>query len=359
MNITKVLFFCYTRQPCTRSRLFFSHISSIYKDNLHVYDHKGNPHFLSFYLHYITICFKSLFATTNLLVCIPYHCHLLFPFFPLLLFSSKVKILVDYAYPLSDISGFPRPSILKVYLYKRLEYFLNHERILLFFESPEQASRLSTNFQRSTIKVYYTIDPSALPPTKAYLTNLDLPPNYLLFRGRLNKESGILNIIKGYISLISKKQDIPPLLIHGWGSHAESVSNMIHNYPSIVFINRFITPDELNCLLSNCLALLGQTSSDNRLNYTIPHKFFEALVHGKPYISPFHPPLQAYFYGLQKSGFPLPPFHSYTNYSLDKVFASLLLHYLSYIYSNINNIRAYNFEYFSMLNSKNNVSLRV
>jgi hypothetical protein len=54
---------------------------------------------------------------------------------------------------------------------------------------------------------------------------------------------------------------------------------------SIELVNRYLSDDELQVFFAEADLILGQLSDHKRLNFTIPHKFFEAAFLAKPYLT--------------------------------------------------------------------------
>jgi len=108
---------------------------------------------------------------------------------------------------------------------------------------------------------------------------LELPINitgsYILFRGKINDEAGIDEIIRYF--LLEKNLDLviaSPDLQAG-NLYAEN----------IYLLNRYLSDGEIKWLYSNAYICLGQFGTTKRQQRSIPHKFFEASYFGCPYVS--------------------------------------------------------------------------
>ena len=130
--------------------------------------------------------------------------------------------------------------------------------------------------------------------------------NYILFRGRLNYESGILNIIDLFKEFTANNNEVK-LVIQGQGILEKEVTKKLQSISNenIIFINKFISNKNIERLMKNSLGILGQFHNyKNRLNYTIPNKYFESLRLSKIYITPNWDPLKKPY--LEKTNLILP-----------------------------------------------------
>ena len=131
-----------------------------------------------------------------------------------------------------------------------------------------------------------------------------------MFRGRLNKESGILNIIEQFDNFTksSNKKESLKLVIQGWGDLSNEVNYLLDNLnnKSIILIPYFISNTFLINLVKRSSAIVGQFNNhQNRLNFTIPNKFYEALFYNKLYLTPIMEPLKNPYLNLLSNHIPL------------------------------------------------------
>jgi hypothetical protein len=108
---------------------------------------------------------------------------------------------------------------------------------------------------------------------------VSLPRNlrFILFRGKINNEAGLQKILdigsalrmSGFLVVIA----------------SPNLNNASMNAENIVAIDRWIQQSEINYLYLNSTLVIGQLGSISRLDRTIPHKYFEAIYFGRPYIS--------------------------------------------------------------------------
>ena len=133
--------------------------------------------------------------------------------------------------------------------------------------------------------------------------------NFILFRGRLNYESGILEIIKSFHEYsVNKKKNKIKLVIQGRGMLEKKVIEKLKILATkdIIFINKFISNKNMEKIMKSSIAILGQFNNyQNRLNYTIPNKYYEALKLNKLYITPSWDPLKHPYLEKTKLIFPL------------------------------------------------------
>lgn len=108
----------------------------------------------------------------------------------------------------------------------------------------------------------------------------------VLFRGRITKEAGLKYVLEAIEIL--RNEDIKFLIIgFGWGKAVEEFNSLLSKMKTnnLVYISKHLPNDELNNLMLSCNVSLGQFGDDERLKRTIPHKAYESLVLGLPYIT--------------------------------------------------------------------------
>lgn len=234
---------------------------------------------------------KSIFSNLNLIikhkpkvVIIGFNSRILFLFLWFFKFKNNFKLIYDLGYPVTDINdlNFFRKKILVF-----LDFIGIKTSDLILLESKEQKCIFSNRAKFSLVHYAYT--------EYEYKDNNEFYPvidsKYILFRGRLNEESGIINCINAFQKY--KINGSLSLVIHGWGKLESKVRNEVNKNPSqIILIDSFLKESEMLSLIKNSEALIGQSKkSDLRLQKTIPHKCFEAIFFNKPYLSFLYPPL--------------------------------------------------------------------
>lgn len=208
--------------------------------------------------------------------------HLLVLFLRFLTFKP---IVLDAGWPLLD--GYKTkgsmmrdlPNRTKIWL---VDFFSFHSSNLVLFESRSQCNYSKRRYllNKSKIAVSYTgFDETQVASSqdKGMKSRLSLPESpYVLFRGKVNDEAGLQNIVAAFI----KYDVIAPLVILTNRDLDLDVDN-----GRIQVINGFVSVQEMSDLYNGASLCLGQLSSHPRLARTIPHKAFEAGFYGVPYIS--------------------------------------------------------------------------
>ena len=215
----------------------------------------------------------------------------------------KKTIIIDFGYPFEDNSTYKNQFVKTIYKYIELN-FLNAKNINLLLESKMQIIRLKKQFKFSNLYCHYMTKSKGLKTNSNYLHESNyvdytiseslLDSKYILFRGRLNYESGILEIIDLFqeFTLINNQLK---LVIHGEGILEKKVTKKLQlsSSKNIIFINKFLSNKNIVQLMKNAIAILGQFHNyKNRLNYTIPNKYYESLNLNKFYITPNWDPLK-------------------------------------------------------------------
>lgn len=105
-----------------------------------------------------------------------------------------------------------------------------------------------------------------------------------VFRGQFLPEAGVETILETAAVLLS--ENIHFLLI-GKDFPGTNITEKVHTLqlPHVEVVSSFLPFDELRCLMLSCHMSLGQFGVHERLERTIPHKAFETLALGLPYIT--------------------------------------------------------------------------
>lgn len=213
--------------------------------------------------------------------------------FPAKVITGK-RVILDAGWPLTDgvlsrgISINKVPKLIQSFLLDLLSF---HFADVILVESHAQLERIHRFFgiPRNRIKVSFT----GVNENAFLLSNTETPiilkfkddltqfsqKITVLFRGRINNESGIENIIAAAKILETEANFIL----------VTSSNRILENISSNCFLYSNITESEIEEIYKNSDVALGQISHHRRLRYTIPHKAFEAGYFGKPYISPKSP----------------------------------------------------------------------
>lgn len=206
------------------------------------------------------------------------------------LISGK-KVILDAGWPLTDgvISrGFKKSYFLNLIKAYILDFTSFHAADLVLAETIVQSTRIRKMFflSRKKIKVSYTgLNENAFQVNKQETliiqnlkTKLNMNPRAInvLFRGKVNNESGIDTIISSAQEL---KNETNFIFITG--------SNCtLNNLPANCFQLSDVSESEMAQIYELADVALGQISKHRRLKYTIPHKAFEAAYFAKCYLTP-------------------------------------------------------------------------
>jgi glycosyltransferase involved in cell wall biosynthesis len=214
-------------------------------------------------------------------------CHVITPVLKMI---SKNHVILDAGWSLTDGQlsrgkSFRKfPKLIRIYM---LDFAAFHSADLVIAESQCQALRMKKLFRISMgkIRVNFTgLDENLFgenPSVSETLNKLDEDLKALnldmtvLFRGKINNESGIENIIDCARVL---RNEVAFIIVCGQ-------NDLIKGLPSNVIRLSNLSNFEMSEVYKKSDACLGQISSHPRLGYTIPHKAFEAGFFSKPYIT--------------------------------------------------------------------------
>src|SRR3989344_3038871 len=107
----------------------------------------------------------------------------------------------------------------------------------------------------------------------------------IIFRGKLTPESGIKYVLQA-ANLLKSEQNIKFKII-GRGYLLAEVKQDIAkmSLSNLKLIDNYLSPETLLAEVAKADLYLGQFADNPRLNRTIPHKVYEALAMGIPYLS--------------------------------------------------------------------------
>ena len=192
----------------------------------------------------------------------------------------KEILILDAGWPLSD-SNFTRKINLNSFflaiknLIVDLRAFHLADRIL--FESEAQLIRSSRKF-KFDIKKGKVIYTNCSRSFNNFFTQneerINVQEDYIFFRGKYNRESGLNNILNA-AKLLEKQFKF-----------VIATNQKIYNIPeNVTLISKYLEEREIFKYYQNARLVLGQLSKHKRVEYTIPHKFFEASALGKAYLT--------------------------------------------------------------------------
>ena len=106
----------------------------------------------------------------------------------------------------------------------------------------------------------------------------------VLFRGRFLPEAGIEYVVQA--AKLLENDDVDFLIIGG-GVVEKEIGLLIQSLKpnNLEWINQYLPTNELREKMLECHVSLGQFENHIRLQRTIPHKAFESLLMGLPYIT--------------------------------------------------------------------------
>lgn len=224
-------------------------------------------------------------------------CQMIAPLVRLLL--RKIVIL-DAGWPLTDgvlSRGLKFSNLHRLVSIFLVDFIAFHSSKLVLLESEAQLNRCRKIFLLSKRKcsVQYTgFDESKfnlLEPKSQLVQDLEVKINTInnpltvIFRGKVNKESGFTRILE---TAAKMKKEATFLFLLG-------VDDQYSNTPENVLIASGFTDTEMRYLYEISDIAIGQISNHSRLRYTIPHKAYEAAFFAKCYITVDTPSVREIF----------------------------------------------------------------
>lgn len=218
--------------------------------------------------------FMNLFGAAT--VVISWNSHSLWvPIISFLCFS-RAKIVFDLGYPYQDNS---RTSWIRKFIFSAFETVLLWRADKVLVESEAQVTRQKSIAYKTC--AIYCLENDWLDRERCK-KNTDERKVDILWRGDYNRESGLPEIL----SALSKLDSVFKVTIH-----CRNFPPHVHLPPHFTLIDHHLDDESLFSLLASCKLLIGQMSEDDRLRYTIPHKFFESLFFSNLYLSLRHEPI--------------------------------------------------------------------
>ena len=199
-------------------------------------------------------------------------------------------MILDAGWSLTDglISrGIKNKQILKFPVIAWIDFISFHLADIVLLESYAQLGRVKKHFliRKSKLRVQFTglnetsfTSESPQSPIISSVKNRIIEMNnplVVLFRGKINRESGFENILEAANTLIDSVT-----FIFATGENAKQ-----NNLPRNVIAVPHISDIEMKQIYLISQVSIGQVSRHRRLRYTIPHKAFEAGFFSMPYIT--------------------------------------------------------------------------
>ncbi len=214
-------------------------------------------------------------------------CHVLTPILKIVI---RKTVILDAGWSLTDgltSRGLSTQQILKLPIIALIDFLSLHLADLVLLESHSQLARTSKHFLvgKSKLRVQFTglNETSFAAESSQSKVILDIRqriselnnPLVVLFRGKINRESGFTSILKAANML-----DGAVTFIFALGENANPQTFPINVIP-IPYVSEF----DIKQIYSLSHVSIGQVSTHPRLRYTIPHKAFEAGYFSMPYIT--------------------------------------------------------------------------
>jgi len=196
--------------------------------------------------------------------------------------SPKARIVFDTGWPQVDALKFKMDKSGKGFLRYLKMYLLDFASFkmsnLIAVESKAQKTRLTKNFLVSPEKLFvsYTGLNEEEFVNNQLSSRRGVDENIVIFRGKVNSEAGIELLaeiswlLPTDLKLIVISQNIPERIV--FSTNTEIVSERVSN-------------SRLTEYYAQASLAIGQLGNSHRINFTIPHKFYEASFFGIPYLS--------------------------------------------------------------------------
>jgi len=213
---------------------------------------------------------------------------------PIAKFITGKIVILDAGWTLTDgvlSRGYTFKNLYRFPIVAALDLIAMHSSELIFVESLSQSKRLKRMFalpQKKMRVVYTGLDESQFD---IGIRGMELESDLIsalrqklveekekvivLFRGKVNRESGFRNICEAAQILANEAVFI--FILGGKDSFPEHLENVVR-VSNISF-------NEMMKIYGLVDVTLGQISNHPRLRYTIPHKAFEAGFFKKPYVT--------------------------------------------------------------------------
>ncbi len=214
-------------------------------------------------------------------------CHILTPVVKILV---KRPVILDAGWALTDgqlSRGGGQSNLLRIATIFMVDFLAFHSADLILMESQAQVQKSQRKFllPKSKMRVSLTglnenafkqenLKSDLIDEVKKKLSILN-NEMVVLFRGKINNESGFDNINNAAIQLNNK---VSFIFLLGESDMPSSLS------PNVIWVSG-VSDMEMRQIYELADISLGQISHHPRLSHTIPHKAFEAGFFGTPYIS--------------------------------------------------------------------------
>ncbi len=201
------------------------------------------------------------------------------------------KIILDAGWALSEASigpkriGHRRIRKMKNFM---IDFLSFHSAKIVILESEQEVKYISKRFFISSKKLRFVY--TGLNESNFRDSDISLMPSnnerlQVLFRGKINDEAGISNILSATLMLESEPIDFFVLTNKDLSEYNSSKHTKI--------VSSYLTNDQIANFYIRSDVCLGQFSDNERLGRTIPHKAFESFYFSKCYLTPRKSPLES------------------------------------------------------------------
>lgn len=216
---------------------------------------------------------------------------------PVLRLFWRGRIVLDAGWPLTDATisrGLNFTKLWKLLKSVVIDFssFLLASSVIL--ESEAQSKRVTRFFKIHTSKFFvlftgfdessFSLSEEAFPE----LASIDTTKPIVAFRGSSNPESGL--------DIIAEMSNLPGAEAFNLVICTNTENSNYKFSPSTRLISRRLSTGEIFQIYRQSSILIGQVSSNKRLNFTIPHKAYEAGYFGKAYISTDRPAIREVYF---------------------------------------------------------------
>ena len=200
------------------------------------------------------------------------------------------EIILDAGWALSEAAISPnRLKLRKLKVLKNfiIDFISFHSAKKIILESEQEVRYVSRKFLMSPKKlrfVYTGLNELNFQSTETHLNTNKKARLQVLFRGKINEEAGIENILAA--TLMLEKEPVDFLIVTN-----KNLSNYKYSKNTKI-VSYFLNSNEMADFYRRSDLCLGQFSENERLGRTIPHKAFESLYFARCYLTPRTFPLQ-------------------------------------------------------------------
>lgn len=203
---------------------------------------------------------------------------------PLAKLISRKPVVADLLGSLADAEANSRnPSLLRRLKSGLVDWFAVRCADVILLESEAQKQFFIEQFGPSA--KYHVLYTGADDSVFYYPSQIVKSRFLVLFRGRLTKESGIAYVLEA-ARLLKDEKGITFRII-GFGQLLDKSKEIIarDSLTNVELIAELLPEAELREKMCGAALSLGQFEDNPRLSRTIPHKAFESMAMGIPYLS--------------------------------------------------------------------------